>query len=88
MKKFTGMDVHATSCTIAIMSATGKRLSWEVVETNGAALVEAVKKIRGAVYLCMEEGTQSAWLCEILWLSCPTSGEVRRVKRPDGLCLA
>ena len=66
MERYLGLDVHATSCTLAVVSATGKRLSWEVVATNGEALVDAVKKIRGAVHLCMEEGTQSAWLYEIL----------------------
>jgi len=46
MERYLGLDVHATSCTLAVMGPTGKRLSWEVVETNGEALVEAVKKIR------------------------------------------
>lgn len=66
MERYLGLDVHAKSCTLAVVGPTGKRLSWEVVETNGEALVEAVMKVRGAVHLCMEEGTQSAWLYEIL----------------------
>jgi hypothetical protein len=66
MERYIGLDVHATSCTMAIMNAAGKRVSWQVVETNGAALVEAVKTVRGAVRVCMEEGTQSSWLYEIL----------------------
>ena len=36
------------------------------VETNGQALVEAVRNIPGRVHLCLEEGTQSAWLYELL----------------------
>ena len=66
MERYLGLDVHATSCTLAAVSAMGKRLSWEVVATNGEALVAAVTKFRGATHLCMEEGTQSAWLYEIL----------------------
>ena len=66
MEKYIGLDVHASSCTMAIVSSTGRRLSWEVVGTYGQALVEAVKKTMGAVQPCIEEGTQSAWLHEIL----------------------
>lgn len=66
MERYLGLDVHATSCTLAVMGPSGKRISWEVVETNGEALIEAVKRVRGAVHLCIEEGTQSAWLYEIL----------------------
>jgi hypothetical protein len=37
-----------------------------VVETNGHALVEAIRGIPGTIHLCLEEGTQSTWLYEIL----------------------
>jgi transposase len=37
-----------------------------VVETNGEALVAQLKAIPGKRHVCMEEGTQSAWLYEIL----------------------
>jgi transposase len=37
-----------------------------VVETNGHALVEAIRSIGGQRHLCLEEGTQSAWLHELL----------------------
>jgi transposase len=48
------------------MSPSGRRLTSQVVETNGRALIEAVRSIPGQVHLCIEEGTQSAWLHEIL----------------------
>jgi hypothetical protein len=48
------------------MSASGRRLQSLVAETNGQALVEAVRLIPGRVHLCLEEGTQSAWLYELL----------------------
>jgi len=66
MDRYVGLDAHPTSCTFAVMGPSGKRLKSMVVETNGAALVEAVKSIRGRVHLCLEEGTQSAWLHELL----------------------
>ncbi len=66
MQKLIGLDVHAASCTLAVVGANGKRLKSMVVETNGAALVEAVRLIAGQRRLCMEEGTQSQWLYEVL----------------------
>ena len=66
MKKHIGLDVHATSTTFAVLSETGKRLGSQVVETNGEALVAQLKAIAGKKYVCLEEGTQSAWIYEIL----------------------
>jgi len=66
MERYLGIDVHLQSCTIAVVSNTGKRLKSMVVETNGQALVEAVRLIPGRRHICIEEGTQSAWLVEIL----------------------
>ena len=66
MDRYIGLDVHAASTTIAIVSPSGKRLSSHVVETNGQSLVECVKMIPRPRHVCLEEGTQSAWLYEIL----------------------
>jgi len=41
-------------------------LRTDVVETNGKALVSYLRGIPGRKHLCLEEGTQSAWLFEIL----------------------
>ena len=66
MERYVGLDSHARSCTLGVMSASGQRLKSLVVETNGSALIEAVRGIPGRVHLCLEEGTQSAWLYELL----------------------
>jgi transposase len=58
--------VHAASTTFAVISEAGKRLGSHVVETNGLAVVEQLKTIPGEKHVCLEEGTQSAWLYEIL----------------------
>ena len=73
MDRFIGMDVHASSSTLAIVGPTGKRIRDFVLETNGKALVEAVTLVPGCRHLCLEEGTHSDWLYEIL------SPHVRRV---------
>ncbi len=66
MDKYVGLDAHSQTCTFGVMSLAGKRLTSRVVETNGRALVDTVRNIPGDVHLCLEEGTQSAWLHEIL----------------------
>ncbi len=66
MERYIGMDVHAASCTLAVVSQTGRRLRDFPVETNGQALVEAIRMIPGHKHLVFEEGLQSAWLYETL----------------------
>ena len=58
--------MHAPSTTFAVVGESGKRLGTHVVETNGQALVEQLKTIPGQRHVCLEEGTQSTWLQEIL----------------------
>lgn len=66
MERFIGIDVHKDSCTVAVMGPSGRRIRCEVVETNGAALIELLKHIPGDRRVCIEEVGQSEWLCEIL----------------------
>ncbi len=66
MARYIGLDAHATTCTVAVVGPSGRRLGSQVVETNGAALVAAVKAIPGPRHLCLEEGTPSTWLYEVL----------------------
>ena len=66
MGRYIGMDVHAASCTLAVISEKGRKLRDYPIETNGQALVEAVRMIPGHKHLVFEEGLQSAWLYETL----------------------
>lgn len=66
MDRYLGLDGHSRSCTLAVLGPSGKRLKSMVVETNGHALVEAVRSVGGRRHLCLEEGAQSAWLYELL----------------------
>lgn len=66
MERFIGLDVHASSTTIGVVSATGKRCKSQVVATNAPALIEALKLVPGQRHLCLEECPQSAWLSEVL----------------------
>ncbi len=62
MERALGLDVHAASCTLAVIFESGKRLKDFPVEANGQALVEAVRMIPGHKHVVFEEGLQSAWL--------------------------
>lgn len=66
MERFIGLDAHTQSCTFAVIDARGKQLRTDVVETNGESLVEYVRLVPGRRHLCLEEGTHSQWLSEIL----------------------
>ena len=66
MERHIGLDAHRTSCTFAVIGPSGRKIRHDVVETNGAALVRYLKSLSGRKHLCLEEGTQSAWLYEIL----------------------
>ena len=66
MERYIGLDPHGTSCTFGVIGPSGRKLRTDVVETNGKALVSYLRGIPGRKYLCLEEGTQSAWLYEIL----------------------
>jgi transposase len=66
MDRYIGLDAHASSCTLAVVSQSGKRLGSQVVETNGKALIEAIRAIPGHRHLCLEEGALAGWLYEIL----------------------
>ena len=66
MDRYIGLDVHMQSCTMAVMGASGRQVREEVVATNGRDLVEAIRKVEGHRHLCVEEGTQSEWLYELL----------------------
>jgi transposase len=66
MDRYIGLDVHATSCTLTVVGPSGRKLSSQVLETNGQLLIEAIRAIAHPRHLCFEEGIQSAWLHELL----------------------
>ncbi len=66
MERTIGLDSHGTSCTFGMIGPSGRKLRHDVVETNGKALASYLRSIPGKKHLCLEEGTRSAWLYEIL----------------------
>lgn len=66
MDRYIGLDVHAQTTTLAVMSAKGKHLAQRVVETHGEVLLGAMRETAGALHVCLEEGMHSEWLYELL----------------------
>ena len=66
MDRYIGLDAHASSCTVAVIGPSGRRLQSQVLETNAKVLINFLKTIPGTLHLCLEEGTHSHWLYEVL----------------------
>ena len=66
MDRYIGLDAHASSCTLAVVGPSGKRLGSHVVETNARALIEVLRGIPKSRHMCLEEGTLTGWLHEVL----------------------
>ncbi len=66
MERYLGIDPHRDSCTLALVSPRGKKVKQMVVPTEGSALVQTVRELRGPLHVCVEEGEWSEWISEIL----------------------
>lgn len=66
MNRYIGLDAHSSSCTVAVIGPSGRRLQSQVLETNARALISFIKTIPKPRHLCLEEGTHAGWLHEVL----------------------
>lgn len=64
--KYVGMDVHLATIVVAVLDARGKCVCQSVIETKGQTILEFIDGLRGAIHVIFEEGTQSAWLYDLL----------------------
>jgi len=67
-KKCIGLDAHSSSCTVAVIDPSGKRLQVQVLETNTRVLIDFIRAIPESRHLCLEEGTHSNRNHEVLSL--------------------
>lgn len=66
MERYLGVDAHAESCTICVLSESGRRIHLDVVETRGPALVGYFRQQPGRLHVLVEETEWSEWLVELL----------------------
>src|SRR6266542_1251942 len=64
--KYVAMDVHKANVVIGMRDGGGKMIGRAVVETKAQTLRDYVRGLSGTVHLTLEEGTQAAWLYDLL----------------------
>lgn len=64
--KYVAMDVHKASVVYAVRDAGGKIISTGVLQPKVETLRDFIRGLSGTTHLTFEEGTQSAWLYELL----------------------
>ena len=64
--KYTGMDVHKESISIAVRNDAGKIVMECVIETKASMILQFIDGLRGDVHVRFEEGTWAAWLYDLL----------------------
>jgi transposase len=65
--KYIGMDVHMAMTVIVVLNSTGKVLTESIIETKASTILDFLSGQRGIVHVTFEEGTQAAWLYDIIY---------------------
>ena len=64
--KYIGMDVHKATTVIAVQDKVGKVLAEAIIETKASTILDFIKGQRGTLHVTFEEGTQAAWLYDLI----------------------
>ena len=64
--KYVALDVHKASISIGVRNSLGKLIGRAVVETKAQTIKDYIRGLSGTVHLTFEEGTQAAWLYDLL----------------------
>src|SRR5215813_7359691 len=64
--KYVGMDVHKATTVIVILNAVGHFQKQVIIKTKADSIREFIKSESGTLHVIFEEGTQSAWLYELI----------------------
>ncbi len=64
--KYVGLDVHQSSTVAAVQDEKGKSVMESILRTEAEAVRDFLKGLRGTIHVTFEEGTQAAWLYEIV----------------------
>jgi transposase len=64
--KYIGMDVHKAMTVIAVLDSVGKVIAEAIIETKGSTILDFFKSQRGTLHVTFEEGTQAAWLYDLI----------------------
>ncbi|HKF54852.1 MAG TPA: transposase [Blastocatellia bacterium] len=64
--KYVGMDVHKAMTVVAVLDGSGRLVAEAIIETRSETIKDFVRGLSGKIHLTFEEGTQSAWLYELI----------------------
>jgi transposase len=64
--KYMGMDVHQATTVVCVVDADGKTVLETTVATEAGPLIRLMEGINGPLHVTLEEGTQAAWLYEVV----------------------
>jgi len=64
--KYIGMDVHKATTVIAVLNFEGRIVAESIIETTALSILEFLKSQRGTLQVAFEEGTQAAWLYDLI----------------------
>ncbi|MEW5980662.1 MAG: transposase, partial [Acidobacteriota bacterium] len=65
-QKYVGLDVHQSSTVAAVQDEQGKSVMESIMATEAEAIGDFLKGLGGTVHVTFEEGTQAAWLYEMV----------------------
>lgn len=87
--KYVALDVHQATTVASVRAESGRVIARSVVPTEGPALVEFFRGMRGSIHVALEEGTQAQWLRDLLAslvdrvVVCDRPGEPRHGNKGD-----
>jgi hypothetical protein len=87
--KYVALDVHQATTVASVREEHGRVIARTVLPTEGPALLECFRSMRGAIHVAFEEGTQAQWLHELLAprvervVVCDQRGEPRQGNKGD-----
>jgi transposase len=64
--KYIGMDVHKATTVIAVLNFEGRIVGESIIETTASSILDFIKGQRGTLHVAFEEGTQAAWLYDLI----------------------
>ena len=64
--KYVALDVHQATTVASVREENGRVIARSVLPTDGSALTEFFRGMRGAIHVAFEEGTQAQWLHDLL----------------------
>src|SRR3990172_807085 len=64
--KYVALDVHSASIVAKVHNDAGKYVMESILETKARTVRNFMKGISGKVHVTFEEGTQAAWLYDLI----------------------